>query len=280
LEKGAEAYPGPSVSPLQEATATALGGAEQKLAEAIGSGGLQQKVTEYYQSLLPQLQRQYAQTAEQFGMAPGGRHSSGVLQALGNVTGDYYSNYLAALANAAQAELTAIPQALAGLATPATKVGEDIWAQPYQEWVRQAEYPMRLMTPAAALLGAMRPTKQKSRSKSEAETGGCCFIFIEAANGTLDPVVRRYRDEHLTVRNRRGYYWLSDRLVPLMRKWRFLKEVVRKVMTQPMTAYGRYVYGGPRSGALFAPVAAAWLLVFRILGLRPPYRRHSTGEVV
>jgi hypothetical protein len=34
------------------------------------------------------------------------------------------------------------------------------------------------------------------------DKGMCCFIFSEA--GALSPVVRRYRDEHMTDRNRRG----------------------------------------------------------------------------
>jgi hypothetical protein len=106
----------------------------------------------------------------------------------------------------------------------------------------------------------------------------CCFIFL-AAEGGLDPVVRRYRDEHMTVRNRRGYCWLADRLVPAMEKHKMIRETVRLFMTRPMTSYGRFVYGQGRTGAIFAPIAAAWLVLFSLMGMRKPYRRHD-GEVV
>jgi len=107
----------------------------------------------------------------------------------------------------------------------------------------------------------------------------CCFIFI-AAHGYLHPVVRRYRDEHMTVQNRRGYYWLADRLVPRMKKHRIIKEAVKFFMVLPMTEYGKYVYGYNRIGVLFKPVAKFWLKVYEILGDRPPYKRRGSLEVV
>ena len=49
---------------------------------------------------------------------------------------------------------------------------------------------------------------------------GCCFIMLEAryGDGTMDTVVRRYRDEKITDRNKRGYYKLAEGFVPLMRE--------------------------------------------------------------
>lgn len=107
--------------------------------------------------------------------------------------------------------------------------------------------------------------------------GGCCFIFL-AAEGHLDPVVRRYRDEHLTERNRRGYYRLADVLVPRMERSRLWKRAVQCLMVWPMTSYGRWVYGTGRVGMVFAPLAKAWLRVFDCLGFGA-YRR-SNGEVI
>lgn len=108
----------------------------------------------------------------------------------------------------------------------------------------------------------------------------CCFIFIEANGGTLHPIVRRYRDEHMTIQNRRGYCWLADRLVPLMQRSKAVMQAVRWGMTEPMTAYGKWHYGINRTGWLFAPLAKAWLKTFDLLGNRPPYRRRGTEEVV
>jgi hypothetical protein len=112
-----------------------------------------------------------------------------------------------------------------------------------------------------------------------AAMGGCCFIFVEAHGGMLHPVVRQYRDDHMTERNRRGYYWLAERLVPAMRKHEIVFRAVKYIMVDPMVKYGKWFYGLDRKGWIFAPVKSFWLGVFNILGKRPPYRRHS-GEVV
>lgn len=107
----------------------------------------------------------------------------------------------------------------------------------------------------------------------------CCFIFI-ASHGYLHPIVRKYRDEHMTDRNRRGYYWLADKLVPLMEKSKIATLMVKWLMVRPMTAYGKYYYNLGRLGALFAPITKFWLIVFDLLGHRPPYTREGTNETV
>jgi len=110
-------------------------------------------------------------------------------------------------------------------------------------------------------------------------TGSCCFIFI-AGHGFLHPIVRKYRDEHMTKRNRRGYYWLSDRLVPLMKKSKAVRAIVKLVMIDPMTSYGKHYYGINQIGVVFAPVASFWLRLFTLLGFRKPYTRRGTQETV
>ena len=109
--------------------------------------------------------------------------------------------------------------------------------------------------------------------------GSCCFIFI-AGHGYLHPIVRRYRDEHMTKRNRRGYYWLADRLVPLMERFKAVRRIVRFVMVDPMTSYGKYYYGINRIGVIFTPITSFWLRIFTLLGFRKPYRRKGTAEIV
>lgn len=108
--------------------------------------------------------------------------------------------------------------------------------------------------------------------------GGCCFIF--AAAGPLHPVVRRYRDEHMTTRNRRGYCWLADRLVPMMESSPVVLWLVRRLMTDPMTRFGEWYYGQSKTGWLCAPFTAFWMAVYNVLGMRGPYRRRGTDEVV
>lgn len=111
--------------------------------------------------------------------------------------------------------------------------------------------------------------------------GGCCFIFLEAryGNGVMDSVVRRFRDEMMTSRNQRGYYKLSEVLVPLMRKSRAIKAAVRFFMTDPMVSYGKYYYGENSHGFIFAPIKNFWLKTFDYLGLDHEFIREN-GETV
>lgn len=121
---------------------------------------------------------------------------------------------------------------------------------------------------------------QQTSQGSEALGGGmCCFIFI-AVHGRLHPIVRQYRNEHMTVRNRRGYYWLADRLVPLMGKHKTIENLVDWLMVKPMTAYGKWFYGLGRTGWAFYPVTKFWLTAYDVLGHRPPYTRQGTNETV
>ena len=112
-------------------------------------------------------------------------------------------------------------------------------------------------------------------------SGPCCFIFLEAryGNGTMDKVVRRFRDEHMNRRNVRGYHRLSEVLIPVMRKSKIAKFLVRAFMTDPMVSYGKWYYGENHHGFIFKPIAKFWLNTFDYLGLDHCYIREN-GEVV
>ncbi len=112
--------------------------------------------------------------------------------------------------------------------------------------------------------------------------GGCCFIFLEAryGNGTMDSVVRRFRDENMTPKNQRGYYKLSEVLVPLMRRHKIVKLAVQTFMTSPMVAYGKAYYNqGTKLGFIFKPLVNFWLKTFNYLGDDHKFIR-SNGETV
>lgn len=121
--------------------------------------------------------------------------------------------------------------------------------------------------------------KERSEASSFGSGMKCCFIFLAGA-GQLSQSVRRYRDSHMNVRNRRGYYWLADCLVPLMEKSKAVKYLVNLLMVRPMTYYGDYYYKGNSTGFVCAPITQFWLTTFTLLGYRPPYRRRGTEEVV
>ena len=111
--------------------------------------------------------------------------------------------------------------------------------------------------------------------------GLCCFIMLEAryGNGVMDEVVRRYRDEHVTPRNRRGYYKLAEVFVPLMRKSKLFKLAVSKLFADPLVSFAKWYYGQNRHGWMFKPVERFWMNVFDLLGEDVPFIREN-GEVV
>lgn len=111
--------------------------------------------------------------------------------------------------------------------------------------------------------------------------GGCCFIMLEAryGDGTMDAVVRRYRDEHITDRNKRGYYKLAEVLVPLMRESKLFKFLVAKTFADPLVSYGKWHYGKNKHGWIFKPVQKFWMNVFNVLGTDTKFIREN-GQTV
>lgn len=126
------------------------------------------------------------------------------------------------------------------------------------------------------------PTGGYSSSSSTSNSGGgCCFIMLEAryGDGTMDTVVRRYRDEYMTERNRRGYYKVAEVFVPLMRKSKLFKWVVTKTMADPLVAYGKYYYGENSWGWIFRPVKNFWMTVFDTVGGDTKFIRENGEEI-
>jgi len=112
-------------------------------------------------------------------------------------------------------------------------------------------------------------------------TNHCCFIMLEAryGNGTMDSVVRRYRDEYLTPKNSRGYYKLAEVLVPLMRSSKLFKWLITKTFADPLVSYGKYHYGLNKHGWIFKPVKNFWFNIFDILGSDTEFIQ-ETGKII
>jgi hypothetical protein len=111
--------------------------------------------------------------------------------------------------------------------------------------------------------------------------GGCCFIMLEAryGNGTMDRVVRRYRDEKATEQNKRGYYKLAEVFVPLMRKSKLFSAFVVLTFADPAVHYAKWYYGENKWGWVFTPLRKFWLGLFDTLGSDTKFIREN-GEVV
>lgn len=159
--------------------------------------------------------------------------------------------------------------------------------QQKQDKLNAYQYQDALKYQVAAAKNAANATRDAGQMQALGMIGGaaagsiCCFIFLEAryGDGTMDSVVRRYRDEHMTEKNRRGYYKLAEVLVPMMRASKAVKQLVRLTMTSPMVSYGKWHYTRKGVGWAFKPVAAAWLSLFDFLGGECAFIREN-GELV
>lgn len=143
-------------------------------------------------------------------------------------------------------------------------------AQDMEQW--------RVRTTAAEQAAKARADR---REAAKAEKGGCCFIVLEAdyPDGRLPESVRAYRDEHMTDRNRRGYYKMAEILVPMMRKSKLFKSLVKWTMVKPLVSFTEYKYGKGKFGKIMSPVVRMWLNTFEYLGGEHPFIREN-GEVV
>ena len=173
-------------------------------------------------------------------------------------------------------------QAGLNIANPTNPVLTGLSMMPYEnamsQYSNQANFASAYIQGKAGapiLMPAPAPPPQQ-------KSGGlCCFIMLEAryGNGVMDEVVRRYRDEHVTPRNRRGYYKLAEVFVPLMRKSKLFKLAVSKLFADPAVSYAKWHYGQNKHGWLCKPIAAFWLKMFDLLGEDVPFIREN-GEVV
>ena len=172
-------------------------------------------------------------------------------------------------------------QAGLNIANPTNPVLTGLSMMPYEnamsQYSNQANFASAYMQGKAGapiLMPAPAPPPQQ-------KSGLCCFIMLEAryGNGVMDEVVRRYRDEHVTPRNRRGYYKLAEVFVPLMRKSKLFKLAVSKLFADPAVSYAKWHYGQNKHGWLCKPIAAFWLKMFDLLGDDVPFIREN-GEVV
>lgn len=163
-------------------------------------------------------------------------------------------------------------QAGLNIANPTNPVITGLNMLPYQNTMSQ--YSNQANFAASYLQG-------KASQPSGGGGGGCCFIMLEAryGNGVMDEVVRRYRDEHVTPRNRRGYYKLAEVFVPLMRRSKLFKFAVSKLFADPLVSFAKWHYGQNKHGWLFKPVKRFWLKMFDLLGEDVPFIREN-GEVV
>lgn len=99
----------------------------------------------------------------------------------------------------------------------------------------------------------------------------CCFIFMEHygyPESKIPWFVRASRDLHYTDAICRGYRKMSRWLVPAMRKYSLVRELVDRFMIQPLTNHAGYVYNvkGYSHGWTNEPHKRFWLWLWKKMG--------------
>jgi hypothetical protein len=86
--------------------------------------------------------------------------------------------------------------------------------------------------------------------------GLCCWNFL-AAHGKVTEDVKRYRDEHYPkgCSVSKGYKWMSEWFVPLMKVHPRFRRFIDFVIFDPMTKYAEWYYGKNKYGWIFKPIA-------------------------
>lgn len=101
-------------------------------------------------------------------------------------------------------------------------------------------------------------------------TSGCCFIFMEAYNGNMPWFVRECRDEFApeSSERRRGYIKMAEWLVPLMQKYKTVRNIVNGLMINPLTRWGGYYkkVKGYRTGFIWKPFVTSWFWIWEMYG--------------
>jgi len=137
-------------------------------------------------------------------------------------------------------------------------------------WVQQAA---QLWMQAANLYGDSVGESYEDLTGQGSQSGStgswsvnlCCFIFMEAYNGQLPPIVRRARDVLGTETTRSGYRRMANWLVPLMRKSTVVRQLVNYTMIKPLIKFGEGYFGeenATRFWKVFTPVKQFWFFVW------------------
>ena len=96
--------------------------------------------------------------------------------------------------------------------------------------------------------------------------GGCCFIMLEVDDLTQE--VRLFRDTHFGhdsyIAN--GYRTMAKVLVPLMKRSRIIKHLVKSLMTSPLAKYAHYYYEKNPNIIIYVPFRYFWTSIWSLLG--------------
>jgi len=242
--------------------------------------------TEFYKAIAPTLpglvERVKGATKENFG-AQGALRSSAYSEAAGKGITKGLSDQLMQVAQQAynleeaakDRQMQAIPQALQAFLAPYTaatvggKAAQAISASEYPllnamlsfiqsgagQYGKSSQY-ITGMQQAAGLMGGMG-----SLAGGVAGSKGCCFIFIEG-EGSITDAVRQVRDKLFPPDSyvAKGYIKMAKWLVPMMKKSKLIKSIVRMFMTKPISKFCE------SNNLALIPICVFWSITWELYG--------------
>ena len=104
--------------------------------------------------------------------------------------------------------------------------------------------------------------KMKKASIGNPCVSSSCMIFTEGWTRPLEEPVRRFRDEHYSDESyvAQGYKLMSQWLVPMILRSKFVRSLIRGLMLNPMSKCARYYYTSDRKWIIYSPIALFWTI--------------------
>jgi len=111
--------------------------------------------------------------------------------------------------------------------------------------------------------------------------GGCIIISaIHGRDSEEVDIARRFRDSFLDLPTLRGYYFLADRVVPLMELDPNFKQHVKQTLVDRLIRFGKAFFAKKQADDIDTNTTINFLTLCRCLGLQMTSYHRLNGEVI
>lgn len=109
----------------------------------------------------------------------------------------------------------------------------------------------------------------------------CCFMFIMGEGKVIDQV-QKFKHEHFGYNSNvaNGYRWMSLRLMPIIRKHRRVKNLIRLLITQPLSKFAVHADNDDLRKWLYVPAGLFWCTIWEIIGRITEYNSNEYQVMV
>lgn len=109
-----------------------------------------------------------------------------------------------------------------------------------------------------------------SQTSFSAGFQACCWLYLTATEGVDLPwFVEAGRRDFYTPTRRRGYKWMSWKLIPWMERFTLLRKLVKHLVVEPIRKYGAWLYMDESAKPhykLYGPYVKTWFKLWETLG--------------